>query len=85
MTGHQTVVMWSGITLIILRFFTTNQFRTLWAEVITGGDPSQDWVIGRVPDKDLPWNKKPSGGSSGGHVMGGPLNTHGNPGSGYNV
>lgn len=75
MNGKQQVVMWSGIILIILRFFTTDQFSIIWGEIISGPNPGK--ILGKVPD-----NFTPTGGGTG-SVLGGPMTNGGNPGSGY--
>lgn len=36
MTGKQQAVLWLGLTLVGLRFFTNGQFKAIWQTVTTG-------------------------------------------------
>lgn len=36
MTGKQEAVMWLGLTLIVVRLFTTSQWHDIWATILKG-------------------------------------------------
>jgi len=36
MNGKQQAVMWMGLTLIILRLFTTSQWKDIWGTILKG-------------------------------------------------
>lgn len=36
MTGKQEAVMWLGLTLIVVRLFTTSQWSDIWATLLKG-------------------------------------------------
>ncbi len=40
MTGKQQAVMWMGLTLIVLRLFTTSQWKDIWGTILKGGGGS---------------------------------------------
>lgn len=72
MTGKQHAVMWLGISLIIVRLFTSGQWQALWSTVTTspssakksgGGGSIPDWLIPlTIPFVSAPQNGTPSGG-----------------------
>lgn len=41
MTRQQTLVMWLGLSLVIVRFFTSNQFTLIWSDVVSGPNPGK--------------------------------------------
>lgn len=59
MTSKQLTVMWMGILLVVLRFFTSNQFRLIWSDVVSGPDPGM--ILGKVPDSMVPRANPPGG------------------------
>lgn len=51
MNHKQQVVLWMGISLIIIRLLTTSQGKVLW-NVITGGNgggPDNGFIIRQIP------------------------------------
>lgn len=40
MTKQQQAVMWMGLILIILRLFTTDQWKQIWGTILKGGGGS---------------------------------------------
>lgn len=40
MTGKQSAVMWMGLTLILLRLFTTSQWKDIWKTILKGESSS---------------------------------------------
>jgi hypothetical protein len=49
MTGKQHAVMWLGLLLVVVQFFTTNQFHLIWSDIISGPTPGK--ILGKVPPK----------------------------------
>lgn len=74
MTSKQLTVMWMGILLVVLRFFTSNQFSLIWSDIVSGPDPG--YLIGKVPDSMVP-RAKPPGGTGLGSALGVPLGNNG--------
>ena len=60
MTGKQTGVLWAGLILVGLRFFTTGQFDVLWSTITTGAD-------GLKHQTDTP--QTPGNPQGGGHAL----------------
>ena len=56
MTGKQQAVMWMGLTLIILRLFTTNQWKDIWKTILkgSGGGSSSSGGGGFDPLNPIP-------------------------------
>lgn len=70
MTSVQRTVMWMGILLIVVRFFTGNQFRIIWAEVISGNNPGKIGMKASPNIQDMIHNSRGAGA-----VLGGPLSS----------
>lgn len=67
MTKKQQAVMWMGLLLIILRLFTTSQWKSIWNTILQGS-PAQDKRPGlKIPGlpKIDPLNPIPGGGLPG--------------------
>lgn len=58
MTGKQQAVMWMALTLVILRLFTSNQWKDIWNTVLKGSGSSLGGSSGggglTIPDPLLP-------------------------------
>ena len=51
MTGKQQAVMWLGLTLILTRLFTTNQWKDIWATILKGNSGSSGV---KIPGTNIP-------------------------------
>jgi hypothetical protein len=60
-TGKQQSVLWLGLVLVALRFFTTGQFKTLWSIVLTPGStaPANSTTSGYAPTGTVPAPNSP--------------------------
>lgn len=58
MNSKQQAVMWMGLTLIVLRLFTTNQWKSIWNTVLKGQGNSSSSSSGggglTIPNPLLP-------------------------------
>lgn len=41
MTRQQTLVMWLGLSLVLVRFFATDQFTLIWSDIVSGPRPGK--------------------------------------------
>ena len=67
MNGKQQAVMWMGLTLVLLRLFTTNQWKDIWATILKGGGSTNKGlkIPGLPPIPTDPRNPIPGGGIPG--------------------
>lgn len=71
MNGKQNAVMWMGLTLIVVRLFTTSQWHDIWSTILKGagkssGGPSVIPPPGPLlPIPEVPLISNPNQGNSG--------------------
>lgn len=70
MTSVQRTVMWMGILLIIVRFFTGSQFKIIWAEILSGNNPGKIGMKASQKTQDLVHHSRGAGA-----VLGGPISS----------
>ena len=70
MTSVQRTVMWMGILLIIVRFFTGSQFRVIWADITSGPNPGKLGVRASQNTQDMIHHSRGAGA-----VLGGPISS----------
>lgn len=46
MNGKQSAVLWLGLTLIVVRLFTTSQWKQIWTNTILKGEKSSSNLPG---------------------------------------
>lgn len=71
MTTQQKTVMWMGILLIVVRFFTGSQFRIIWAEIISGNNPGRIGVKASPSIQNQIHNSRGAGAVLGGAISSG--------------
>lgn len=70
MTSAQKTVMWMGILLVVVRFFTGSQFKIIWAEIISGNNPGKIGRRASQSTQDMIHNSRGAGA-----VLGDPLSS----------